>query len=133
MRAVAAILLLAVSGGAVRAQAVAPAAAGGVFGSPFRFTEATGASIYQSVCAGCHMADGRGAVGAGAYPALAHDPRLAVAAYPIALVLQGQRAMPPFARYLSDQQVADVVGFIRRNFGNEYAEPISAQDVAAAR
>jgi mono/diheme cytochrome c family protein len=131
MRAVVAILLLVVSGGAVRAQAVAPA--GGVFGSPFRFTEATGASIYQSVCAGCHMADGRGAVGAGAYPALADDPRLAVAPYPVALVLHGQRAMPPFARYLSDQQIADVVGFIRRNFGNAYAEPVSAQDVQAAR
>ena len=131
MRAIVAILLLSVSGGTAQAQAVVQA--GGVFGSPFRFTETTGASIYQSVCAGCHMADGRGAVGAGAYPALAHDPRLAVAPYPIALVLHGQRAMPPFARYLSDQQVADVVGFIRRSFGNDFAEPVSAQDVAAAR
>jgi len=129
MRAGIAILLLAVSGGAVQAQAPA----GGVFGSPFRFTETNGASIYQSVCAGCHMADGRGAVGAGAYPALAHDPRLAVAPYPIALVLHGQRAMPPLGRYLSDQQVADVVGYIRQNFGNEFGEPVSAQDVQAAR
>ena len=131
MKAVVAILLLVVSGGAVRAQAVAPA--GGVFGSPFRFTETNGASIYQSVCAGCHMADGRGAVGAGVYPALAHDPRLEVAPYPIALVLHGQRAMPPFARYLSDQQIADVVGFIRQSFGNAYAEPVLVGDVQAAR
>src|SRR5580700_8800332 len=35
--------------------------------------------IYRTVCQSCHMAAAQGAVGAGAYPALANDPKLAVA------------------------------------------------------
>ncbi len=79
------------------------------------------------------MPDGRGASGAGAYPALAGNERLAAAGYPIALVLRGGGGMPPFARTLSDAQVAAVVGFIRTHFGNAYPDAPSAAGVAAAR
>ncbi len=106
---------------------------GPTFGSPYHFTEAGGSQIYRAACAGCHMLDGRGAAGAGAYPALANNARLAAAGYPIALVLQGRGAMPPFARSLSDAQIADVVGYIRTNFGNAYSDAPSAAEVAAAR
>src|SRR5208283_3524981 len=41
------------------------------------FTEQSGEAIYHGVCQGCHMSDGRGAVGAGIYPPLAANPRLA--------------------------------------------------------
>ena len=119
------LLLLA---GSARAQAPAPS-----FGSPSHFTEVGGAAIYGAVCAGCHMPDGRGAAGAGAYPALAADARLANAAYPIALVLNGHGAMPAFGRSLSDAQIASVVDFIRRNLGNAYPDAPSEADVAAAR
>lgn len=111
-----------------------PASAPGpTFGNPYVFTEQGGAAIYGAVCAGCHMPDGRGAVGAAAYPALAQDPHLAEAGYPIALVLHGQRAMPAFGRSLSDAQVAAVVGFIRTSFGNAYTPPPTTADVAASR
>jgi mono/diheme cytochrome c family protein len=103
------------------------------FGSPSRFTESTGPAIYAAVCAGCHMPDGRGAAGAAAYPPLADDPRLAAAAYPITRVLRGHGAMPAFGRMLSDDQVAAVVAFIRTAFGNTYAGPATARDVAALR
>ena len=106
---------------------------GPTFGSPFHFTETGGAAVYNSVCAGCHMPDGRGAVGAGRYPALAGNERLAAAGYPIARVLHGKGAMPPFARTLSDDQVAAVVGFIRTQFGNAYPNAPTGADVAAAR
>jgi mono/diheme cytochrome c family protein len=106
---------------------------GPTFGSPFHFTEAGGASLYCSVCAGCHMPDGRGAAGAGRYPALAGDARLASSGYAIALVLHGHGAMPPFARTLSDDQVAAVVGYIRTNLGNAYPGGPTAAEVAAAR
>ncbi len=43
-----------------------PVALAQSFGSPFHFTEQGGAAIYAGICAGCHMPDGRGAVGAGA-------------------------------------------------------------------
>jgi mono/diheme cytochrome c family protein len=103
------------------------------FGNPFRFTEQGGEAIYRSVCAGCHMADGRGASGAGTYPSLADDPRLAVPGYPVAVVLKGQKAMPPFGRVLTDGQIAAVVTYIRCHFGNGFAAALTQADVAAER
>jgi mono/diheme cytochrome c family protein len=111
----------------------APVALGQSFGDPFHFTEQGGAAIYAGICAGCHMPDGRGATGAATYPALAQDARLQAAGYPIAIVLHGQKAMPGFARSLSDQQIADVVGFLRTHFGNAYPDMPSAADVKAER
>jgi mono/diheme cytochrome c family protein len=35
------------------------------------FSMQDGEAIYKGVCQGCHMPDAKGAVGAGAYPALA--------------------------------------------------------------
>ncbi len=123
-----ALLLLMLLGRPSRADAPGP-----TFGSRSRFTEAGGEAVYAAACAGCHMADGRGAVGAGRYPALAGNEHLADAAYPIALVLHGAGAMPPFARTLSDDQVAAVVGFIRSHLGNAYPDAPTAAEVAAAR
>jgi mono/diheme cytochrome c family protein len=40
--------------------------------------------------------------------------------------------MPPFGWRLNDQQVADVVNFIRTSWGNS-AKPVSASDVADVR
>ena len=125
MRWLAALLLMTV---AARADGAGPS-----FGNPYRFTEAGGEAVYGAACAGCHMPDGRGAVGAGAYPALQNDPRLAAAGYSIGLVLHGRNAMPPFARTLSDEQVAAVVGYIRTHFGNAYPATSAAADVASAR
>jgi mono/diheme cytochrome c family protein len=36
----------------------------------------TGDQVYQMVCQACHMADAKGAVGAGTFPALANNPKL---------------------------------------------------------
>jgi mono/diheme cytochrome c family protein len=79
-----------------------------------------GESVYNALCAGCHMPDGEGAVGAGAYPALADNELLASPSYPINLVLYGQGAMPPFGGLLDDSQIADVVNYVRSHFGNEF-------------
>jgi mono/diheme cytochrome c family protein len=49
------------------------------------------------------------------------------------LVVNGRRAMPGFGPYLSDEQVADVVSYIRTHFGNSYRDPVRAQDVARMR
>lgn len=103
------------------------------FGNPFRFTEMGGAAVYAGACAGCHMPDGRGAVGAAAYPSLVQDGRLAAAGYPIVRVLRGRGAMPPLGRSLSDEQVAAVVDYVRTHFGNAYAPGPVAADVAAVR
>jgi mono/diheme cytochrome c family protein len=97
------------------------------------FTEQGGAEIFKQVCQGCHMPDAQGAVGAGMYPALARNPKLAVPGYPVAVVVNGQKAMPAFGAMFSDQQVADVVNYVRAHFGNAYKDKATPADVKAAR
>ena len=112
---------------------VAQAQSSAFSSSPFRFTHQDGEAIYRNVCAGCHMPDGRGASGAGAYPALARNAKLEAAGYPVLLVVNGQKAMPAFGRVLDDNQVVAVVNYIRANFGNAYTDRVSIDDVKAAR
>jgi mono/diheme cytochrome c family protein len=97
------------------------------------YTQQSGEDLYKGICQGCHMPDARGAIGAGAYPALANNPRLLSTLYPIVVVLNGQRAMPPFGTDLSDAQIANVINYIRGHFGNRYQGSISAAAVKAAR
>ena len=93
-----------------------------------------GEAVYGHVCQSCHMADAKGAMGAGAgFPALAKNPRLAEAGYPVSVVLHGQKAMLPLGGLLSDQQIADVVNYVRSHFGNRYSGQVTAADVKAAR
>jgi mono/diheme cytochrome c family protein len=101
---------------------------------PQMFPEQGGEAIYKGICQGCHMPDAKGGVGAGMYPALANNSKLAVAGYPVSVVTNGQKAMPAFiGSKLSDQQVADVVNYIRTHFGNHYSDAVTAGDVKAAR
>ena len=101
-----------------------------------------GEKIYQQICAGCHMKDGRGAVGGGSYPAFAGNTNLSSSRYIAITMLNGRRNMPAFAPprrnefyfppvWLNDVQVANVVNYIRNNFGNSYPDPITAEDVRA--
>jgi len=92
-----------------------------------------GEAVFKNICQGCHMANAEGAVGAGMYPALAKNAKLEVAGYPVAVIVHGQKAMPPFGGLLSDQQIADVVNYVRTNFGNSYKDKVTAADVKAQR
>src|SRR6185312_2633004 len=67
-------------------------------GGPFQFQG--GKAIFDGACQACHMADAKGAIGAGSYPALVSDSKLAVPGYPIAVILHGQKAMPALGVYL---------------------------------
>jgi mono/diheme cytochrome c family protein len=100
-----------------------------------------GGQIYAQICQGCHMSEGRGAVGAGRYPAFAGNPAIASAPYMVVTILNGRRNMPSFNKpkgngnffppvFLTDVQVAAVVNYVRGNFGNAYADKITADDVA---
>jgi mono/diheme cytochrome c family protein len=106
--------------------------------------QADGAQIYRHICQGCHMPDAHGATGAGAYPALAGDAKLASANFAAATVLFGRRDMPAFGPRpglqgfealmhvdLSDAQIAAVINYVRSHFGNRFADELSAADVAA--
>jgi len=98
-----------------------------------RYVMRDGASIYANVCAACHMPNAKGAAGAGAYPALAANPRLAAEVYPVHVVIHGQKGMPAFGALLDDDQVAAVVTYVRGRFGNDYPGAVTAAEVKAER
>jgi mono/diheme cytochrome c family protein len=103
------------------------------FSSGYRFVEMSGEELYNNVCRACHMMDARGAAGAGTYPALAANPNLETAGYPLTMVIHGRRAMPPFGDMMNDAQIAAVVNYLRTHFGNNYTDMVTAQDVSEAR
>jgi mono/diheme cytochrome c family protein len=102
---------------------------------------ASGAAIYGKICQACHMSEAQGAVGAGHYPKLAGDPALASREYVATTVLHGRNGMPSFGvrasgeemfggATLSDQEVADVVNYVRSHFGNKYKDKVTVNEVA---
>jgi mono/diheme cytochrome c family protein len=99
----------------------------------WEFSEQSGADLFRHVCAACHQADAKGAVGAGAYPSLAGDGKLASSDFVLTVLLRGLDGMPRVGEMMSDAQVADVINYVRTHFGNSYSDSISAADVLAAR
>ena len=106
----------------------------------------SGQQVYAQICQACHMPQGQGAIGAGHYPAFAHDPFVASAPYMARTILGGRRGMPAFALkpdgdseaaffiapiWLTDAQVASVINYIRSHFGNHYKDAITAAEVRA--
>ena len=102
-----------------------------------------GASVYIDNCAACHRTDGHGYTRV--FPALAGNPvvQTADATSLIHVVLAGgtvpathtapsNLTMPAFGWRLSDQEVADVVSFIRTSWGNQ-GGAVKAGDVAKLR
>jgi mono/diheme cytochrome c family protein len=113
--------------------AAAPPSAEPAMSPGRRFSQTNGAALYGQVCAACHMSNAEGAVGAAAYPPLARNPKLEAAGYPVIVLLYGFRSMPALGRMMADEQVAEVVNYVRTHFGNSYDDPVSAADVKAAR
>jgi mono/diheme cytochrome c family protein len=107
------------------------------------FKNANGEAIFQNICQGCHMPDAKGATGAGTYPSLAGNPKLASPQYMAAVILFGRHDMPSFATRpqtnegfaggtaLSDTQIADVIHYVRTHFGNHYTDSLTADEVKA--
>ena len=105
-------------------------------------SEQPGKKVYDSVCLACHMADGSGVPGM--HPPIIEsefvngDP-----AKLIGIVLNGIKGklevqgevynsiMPPQAN-LSNQQIADVLTYVRSNFGNN-SGPITPEEVQKVR
>lgn len=110
-----------------------PFSHGSSFSTAGKFVQTDGAMLYRAICQGCHMPDAHGAKGAGEYPALAANPKLAAAAFPATRVLGGWLGMPSFAANLSDDQVAAVVNYVRTHFDNHYTDTLTAADVARLR
>jgi mono/diheme cytochrome c family protein len=97
------------------------------------FTMQGGEAVYRGICQGCHMADAKGAAGAGIYPALASNPKLASGGYVLSMVMNGHKGMPPFRGHFTNRQAADVVNYIRSHFGNRYRDKVTEAEVQALR
>ncbi|MCU8585728.1 cytochrome c [Erwinia pyrifoliae] len=104
----------------------------------------TGASVYVDNCAACHKTDGSGyqrffPALRGNSVVLASDPTSLIHIVISGAQLPGMKGapstitMPAFGWRLNDQQVADVVNFIRTSWGNRAASTVSARDVAKVR
>ena len=115
------------------AQDAAAGAGGSTLSTGFKFSERSGDALYANACQACHMPDGKGATGAGTYPALAGDSNLATGGYPVSIVVNGRHGMPPIGEMMDDDQVAAVVNYVRTHFGNNYRDAVTAADVKAVR
>ena len=124
--------LAASAGAQTTAPAASPVRADAASGST-DFGGAAGQDLYNRVCAACHMPDAKGAEGAGFYPALAANPRLGSGGYPVYVVMNGMNGMPPLGELMTDEQVADVVNYVRTHFGNDYQDAVLPADVSALR
>ena len=94
-----------------------------------------GNGVYSTRCAGCHGAQGEGKGKLGA--ALVNSKWVnAPAAFPIRILANGKEGpvgmMPPVVKQLSDDQIADVLTYIRRAWGNT-GSPITAVEVRETR
>lgn len=102
-----------------------------------------GAKVYLDNCSACHRTDGSGAMPT--FPRLANSAVVADTdpSSLIHIVLTGSHmpstrnaptplAMPDFGWRLNDQQVADVLTFVRSSWGN-HASPVTADDVSKVR
>ncbi len=97
------------------------------------YPQQTGEAIYKGVCQGCHMPDAKGAIGAGAYPALAGDRNLKSTIYMAATIINGRKAMPSFGDGFTDAQIANVINYVRSSFGNHFPGSITPDEVKALR
>ncbi|MDI4634468.1 cytochrome c [Pelomonas sp. V22] len=99
----------------------------------WQFQQRSGPALFASICAGCHMAEGQGARGAGAYPALKGNARLASAQYVLMMVMRGNKGMPGFAWQLDDEQVLTIANHAVQRFGPAGSLLLKPTDVAAMR
>jgi alcohol dehydrogenase (quinone), cytochrome c subunit len=102
-----------------------------------------GAELYDDNCAACHHSDGAGSPSAlpkiaGNSSVLARDPDslirlvLSGSALPGTTAAPSALGMPGFAWRLSNQEVAELLTFIRTSWGNQ-ASSVSAREVARVR
>ena len=104
---------------------------------------AKGQALFTATCAACHQATGEGLPGA--FPPLKGNPAVndADPTQHIHVVLHGLQGtriggilyaspMPPFGTILSDADVANIINYERRSWGN-HGVPATVEQVAAER
>ena len=94
-----------------------------------------GREVYRNICQACHQPDGRGQERLA--PTLLESPlTVAAAEIPIRLLLHGKEGavglMPPVGSVLSDDQIAAVLTYVRREWG-QAGTPVDPAEVASVR
>jgi mono/diheme cytochrome c family protein len=110
---------------------------------PLQTPTQRGKAIYEQTCLPCHQADAGGVPGMN--PPLRKSPYVQGAPVRlIGIVLQGlndgveidgdtySNPMPAFGSVLKDQEIADVLSYLRNHFGNK-AGPVSKPQVTKIR
>ena len=94
-----------------------------------------GRDTYRNICQGCHQPDGRGQDRIA--PALVGSPlALARADIPARILLSGKEGpiglMPPIGSTIDDEQIAAVLTYVRREWGQS-GDPVTAATIADVR
>ena len=129
---------------ATAAAEAAPEATAAIEEAPEAEAVRTGEEVYAQVCQSCHMANGAGLTKV--YPPLAgSDWPMMEASIPIRIVLHGlmgeievngekyNNVMAPWGAVLGDQEVANVLNYVRSSWGNTGADEITVEQVAEVR
>lgn len=94
-----------------------------------------GRTVFTNTCIACHQADGRGRDRV-APTLVGAELVLAPAHVPARILINGKEGptglMPPLGQALSDEQMASVLTYIRRQWGNT-ASPVTSQTVGEVR
>lgn len=112
--------------------------------APSKVVMDRGKKVYESVCIACHMADGAGMAPMNP-PLIKTKWVLGDKKQLVKIVLKGLKGgeieingdtfnnpMPPLEATLDDQQIADVLTFVRNSFGNK-ASGVTVAEVKAQR
>ena len=103
--------------------------------------EHPGKKVYTKYCNACHMSSGMGV--ASVFPPLTPNEFIEDKQKIIDIVLHGMKGkievdgetynglMTPHS-HLTNQEIADVISYVRSSFGNQL-EPVTAEEVQAAR
>ena len=95
----------------------------------------SGREVYQNICQACHQPDGRGQDKV-APTLIGSSLTLTDAGIPTRILLNGKEGavglMPPVGSTLSDEQVASVLTYIRREWG-QTGTPVDPATVKAVR
>ena len=94
-----------------------------------------GRDVYRSICQACHQPDGRGQEKL-APTLIGSRFALAAPAVPVRILLHGKEGavglMPPIGSTMDDRQLAGVLTYIRREWG-QGSDPVDAETVARIR
>jgi mono/diheme cytochrome c family protein len=94
-----------------------------------------GREVYRNICQACHQPDGRG-LALVAPPLVGSAFALAPAAVTSRILLNGKEGrvglMPPIGSTLSDEQIASVLTYVRREWG-QVGDPVDPATVASVR